>query len=74
MSLTEENPYPSVNFDFTGILLLEKTINIAVIANIGKPVNDMTIFGSNNYSYIGNNQLYFTGIPKDINVFLVYFL
>ncbi|MEQ5993585.1 ABC transporter permease [Enterococcus faecalis] len=69
MSLAEGNPYSSANFDFTGLLLLEKTINIAVIATIGKSVNDMTIFGSNNYSYIGNKQLYFTGIPKDINVF-----
>lgn len=69
MSLAEGTPYPSVNFDFTGLLLLEKTINIAVIATIGKSVNDVTIFGSNNYSYIGNKQLYFTGIPKDINVF-----
>jgi ABC-type transport system involved in multi-copper enzyme maturation permease subunit len=63
-----------IHFDFTGLLLLEKTINIAVIATIGKPLNDMTVLGSNHSSYIGNKQLYFTGIPQDINVFLSMFL
>lgn len=63
---------PAISFDFTGIDLLDLTMAIALFTATGKDASEMhtTVLGGSDSAYTGKEQLFFSGIPKDINVII----